>query len=97
MARSSAKAEFRPMTNGICELQWLKMLLAKLGFLMKGPMNLFCDNKAAISIAHDPVQHDWINMWRLIDMLPKTILSQVAYVFPLFRRSIKLQMCSPKV
>lgn len=23
-----------------------------------GPMKLFCDNKAAINITHDPVQHD---------------------------------------
>lgn len=25
---------------------------------MHGPMNLYCDNKAAISIAHDLVQHN---------------------------------------
>lgn len=35
-----------------------KMLMAKFGFLVKGPMSLFCDNKAVISIAHDPVLND---------------------------------------
>lgn len=58
VARSSAKAKFRSMANGICEILWLKMLFAKLKFPVKGPMSLFCDNKAAISIAHDLVQHD---------------------------------------
>lgn len=58
VARSSAEAEFRSMANGICELLWLKMLLFKVDFPIKGPMRLYCDNKAAISITHDPVQYD---------------------------------------
>lgn len=58
VAKSNAKAEFRSMAHGICESLWLKMLLAKVGFPILGPMNLYCDNKAAISIAHDPIQHD---------------------------------------
>ncbi|CAL9025341.1 unnamed protein product [Prunus brigantina] len=46
------------MTKGICELIWLKRLLTKLGYRLTSVMNLFCDNKAAITIAHNPVQHD---------------------------------------
>lgn len=57
VARSSAEAEFRAMV-GICELLWLIMLLEDLGFCSNNPMLLYCDNKAAMSIAHDPVQHD---------------------------------------
>lgn len=34
------------------------MLLVELGFPIKGPKNLYCDNKATISIAYDHVQHD---------------------------------------
>lgn len=34
------------------------MLLTEVRFSMKRPMMLYCDNKAAINIAHDPVQHD---------------------------------------
>lgn len=58
MTRSSAEAEFRSMANGICELLWLKMLLYEIGFSVKEPMSLFCDNKVAISIIHELVQHD---------------------------------------
>lgn len=58
VARSSAEVEFCFIANGICELLWLKKLFSELGFPVKGPMNLFCDNKAAINIAHDPIQHD---------------------------------------
>jgi hypothetical protein len=58
VARSSAEAEFRAMAHGVCELLWLKSLLKELGFDNKEPMKLCCDNKAAINIAHNPVQHD---------------------------------------
>lgn len=34
------------------------MFLVKVGFLMSEPMSLYCEIKAAISIAHNPVQHD---------------------------------------
>ncbi|XP_057478145.1 retrovirus-related Pol polyprotein from transposon TNT 1-94 isoform X6 [Actinidia eriantha] len=58
VARSSAKAEYRAMAHGVCELLWLQTLLHDLGVLIDGPMKLYCDNKAAINIAHNPVQHD---------------------------------------
>ena len=35
-----------------------KMLMTELGFPPKSEMRLFCDNKAAIEISHNPVQHD---------------------------------------
>lgn len=34
------------------------MLLSEIGFQVSEPMNFYCDNKTAISIAHDPIQHD---------------------------------------
>jgi hypothetical protein len=58
VARSSAEAEYRGMAHGVCELLWLRNLLRDLGFKPKQAMNLFCDNKAAIDISHNPVQHD---------------------------------------
>ena len=58
VALSSAEAEFRGMVKGICELLWLKRLLTEIGFAPSSEMDLFCDNKAAIDIAHNPVQHD---------------------------------------
>ena len=58
VARSSAEAEFRSMAQGICELLWMKIILDDLKIRYEEPMKLFCDNKSAISIAHNPVQHD---------------------------------------
>ncbi|RVW64248.1 Retrovirus-related Pol polyprotein from transposon RE1 [Vitis vinifera] len=58
VARSSAEAEFRAMAQGVCELLWLKIVLEDLKIKWDGPMRLYCDNKSAISIAHNPVQHD---------------------------------------
>ncbi|KAL6311416.1 hypothetical protein AAG906_035499 [Vitis piasezkii] len=55
---SGAEAEFRGMVKGICELLWLKKLLVEIGVAPSSEMNLFCDNKAAIAISHNPVQHD---------------------------------------
>lgn len=58
VTRSSAEAEFRGMADGICETLWLKFLLRDLGVPLKEPITLYCDNKAARDIAHNPVQHD---------------------------------------
>ena len=58
VARSSAEAEYRAMAQGVCEILWVKRLLSELGRPVELPMKLFCDNKAAISIANNPVQHD---------------------------------------
>jgi hypothetical protein len=58
VALSSAESEFRGMAKGLCELLWLKKLLTEIGFAPKSEMSLFCDNKAAINISQNPVQHD---------------------------------------
>ena len=58
VALSSAEADLRGMAKGMCELLWLKRLMADIGFSPIFEMNLFCDNKAAIDISHNPVQHD---------------------------------------
>ena len=56
--RSSVEAKYRGMTLGICEALWLKFLLWDLGYPIKQPIHLYCDNKAAFDIAHNPVQYD---------------------------------------
>ncbi|BBH04450.1 BURP domain-containing protein [Prunus dulcis] len=58
VSRSSAEAEYRGMTHGVCKLLWIRRLLTELGFKPGKPMELHCDNKSAIDIAHNPVQHD---------------------------------------
>ena len=58
VARNTAEAEFRAMAHGLCEVLWLKQVLEDLRRPIVLPMRLYCDTKAAISIAHNPVQHD---------------------------------------
>jgi len=44
--------------QGICELLWLEIILKDLKIKWNGPIKLYCDNKSAITIAHNLVQHD---------------------------------------
>ena len=58
IARSSAEAKFRVIAQVLCELLWLKIILDDLRIKWDGPMKLYCDNKSAINIAHNPIQHN---------------------------------------
>lgn len=58
VASSSAEAEFQGMTHGVCELLWVKNILKDLGFKYRKPMDLHCDNKTVIEIAHNLIQQD---------------------------------------
>ena len=58
VARSTAEAEFRTMAHGVCEPLWLKILLTELRLFKHEPLMLYCDKKAAIDIANNPVRHD---------------------------------------
>ena len=53
--RSSAEAEYRAMAQGIYELLWLQKLMKELKLSETNSLPLFRDNKAAISIVHNPV------------------------------------------
>lgn len=44
--------------HGICEVLWIKRILDELKIESQFPIKTYCDNKAAISIAHNPVLHD---------------------------------------
>ena len=50
VVRSSAKAEFRLIAHGICEVLWIKKVLEELKITIHPPAMMYCDNKAAISI-----------------------------------------------
>ncbi|XP_066377442.1 uncharacterized mitochondrial protein AtMg00810-like [Miscanthus floridulus] len=56
--RSTAEAEYRAMSLVVCEMLWIRSLLSELNVLRKGASKLWCDNKSAINIANNPVQHD---------------------------------------
>jgi hypothetical protein len=46
------------MALGVAEMLWLRALLVELKVDQGAQMKLWCDNKSAISIANNPVQHD---------------------------------------
>lgn len=58
VVRSSAKAEYRSVAKATTKPVWMKSFLGELGFPIMGAMQLWCDNKAAIHIAHNPVFHE---------------------------------------
>ena len=58
MARSSAEAEYRAIAHTTCELTWLRTVLQEFGLLTQGPTPLYCDNRAAIHIASNPIFHE---------------------------------------
>ena len=58
VALSSAEVEFQGIAKGITEIIWLKKLLRELYFSVTKICKLFSNNKAAISISENPVQHD---------------------------------------
>lgn len=58
ISRSSTEAEYHSMANTICELTWLKAILSSLGVLHPQPIQLYCDNQAALHIAKNPVFHE---------------------------------------
>ena len=58
VSKSSTKAEFRAISKGIDEVMRIKNILNELQISYVQPIAIRCDNKSAISIAHDPIYHD---------------------------------------
>ncbi|RDX63022.1 Copia protein, partial [Mucuna pruriens] len=54
----NVEAKFQAMAHDIYEGLWMKMVLDDLKVKYEGPIKFFCDNNSAISIAHNPVQHN---------------------------------------
>ena len=61
VTRSSAKAEYRAMALGICELMWIRTPRKELQVDVQEPMRLYCDNRTTLNIVHNSVQHDRTN------------------------------------
>nr|GEY28564.1 putative copia-type protein [Tanacetum cinerariifolium] len=54
----SAEAEFRGIAKGLAEALWIRKLVSKIRFSPRGSTQIMCDNKAAIQISENHVQHD---------------------------------------
>jgi len=57
VSKSSAKAEYRAMASNCCEVVWLQSLLQELQVPPQTAL-LYCDSKAALHIAANPVYHE---------------------------------------
>ncbi|GMI89568.1 hypothetical protein HRI_002626100 [Hibiscus trionum] len=58
IARSSAEAEYRSMAVVVSEVVWLTGFLKELGMYDGESVKLYCDSKAALQIAMNPVFHE---------------------------------------
>ena len=58
VAQSTTEVEYRVMALGLSEMLWMRSLLFELRVLRSDTVMLHCDNKSAINIANNPVQHD---------------------------------------
>ena len=58
MSLSSVEAEYKAIAGTCCELSWLRSLLKDLPILHPKLALLYCDNKAALHIAANPVFHE---------------------------------------
>ncbi|KAK8951996.1 hypothetical protein KSP39_PZI003390 [Platanthera zijinensis] len=56
--KQNVVSEFRSISQGLYEGLWLHIFLQDLDLQKDALISLFRDYKAAISIAHNPIQHD---------------------------------------
>ena len=90
VARLSAEAKFRGMTVGIYELLWIKSLLKDIAYEQKDAMKLYCDNKSAIEIANNPIQHDRTKHVKINKHLIKVKIEDGIIVFPFVKSEQQL-------
>ncbi|XP_070026613.1 uncharacterized protein [Nicotiana sylvestris] len=58
VSRSSAEAEYRSIASAVSQIVWLLGLFSELGVCILKPVTLFCDSKAAMQIATNPIFHE---------------------------------------
>ncbi|KAM0065342.1 putative RNA-directed DNA polymerase [Helianthus debilis subsp. tardiflorus] len=58
VALSCAEAEFRGIARGLTEVLWVRRLLTEIGYPSQETTKIISDNKAAIQISENPIQHD---------------------------------------
>ncbi|KAL2241352.1 UNVERIFIED_CONTAM: Retrovirus-related Pol polyprotein from transposon RE1 [Sesamum indicum] len=58
VSRSTAESEYRSLASTVCELRWISFILSDFNISTSLPIELFCDNKAALHILANPVFHE---------------------------------------
>ncbi|KAL2233050.1 UNVERIFIED_CONTAM: Retrovirus-related Pol polyprotein from transposon RE2 [Sesamum indicum] len=57
VSRSTAESEYRSLASTVCELRWISYIMSDLDVPVSLPIDLYCDNKAALHIMANPVFH----------------------------------------
>jgi hypothetical protein len=96
VARSTAEVEYRTMAHGVSEGLWQRRLLLELGLFEDKLIMLYYDNKTAINIANNPIQHDRLNIWKLIDISLRINSTRALCICLLLGPNNKLQMSSQR-
>jgi hypothetical protein len=60
VSRSSAKAEYRVVANGVAEATWLRQLLHEFQTPPSRCTLVYCDNISVVYLSTNPVQHQRI-------------------------------------
>jgi len=97
VALSSAEADFKGMSKGLCELMWLKRFLTDIGFEPKPKMKLLCDNKTTIYISHYHVQHNRTKKIEVDKHFIKKNLDEKVIKFPFVRYEYQLAYMLKKI
>ena len=79
VACSSAKAKYRAMAHTNPKMLWVQSLLRDLGGVIPIPMQMCCDNQAAIFIANNPMfhehtKHSGVHCYFIQDLLMKKLI-----------------------
>jgi len=78
------------MTKGLCEVLWIKELLKELRYLIDTEIKMYCDNKAAIVIANNSVQHDRTKHVEADKHFIKQKLNEKTMIFPFVKSKDQL-------
>ena len=74
----------------MCKLIWIKNVVQDLRVDYEKSMSLHCDNKTAIEIAHNPIQHDRTKHVEVDHHFIKENLDKKVIQFPFVRSENKL-------
>lgn len=58
VSRSSVESEYKSMANAIAEIVWLIRLCEELKMKLELHVKLYCDSRAALQIAVNPIYHE---------------------------------------
>lgn len=95
MSKSSVEAKYRAIASTVCELLWIFHILQDLRVPIQLQIPLYCDNKAALHIATNPIFHEHTKHNAIGSHIVREQL-QRGFIHPHTSQLVlSLQTCSP--